>query len=172
MGSAAAASEYPAVLRRFQLLRLLCVQSDDDEVAFHLAARSAEYHQGIHDADGRASGARLYLPGAERVWHLLSRQDHDRHLLVHRDLLSQRNTVGLSLFPLHAHTQSSARDGCITGTADWSCGRCRGVLAWHREWCRQAHVAGWYLVAGDIRSWTGDPRCAGPRRYRRSRQCR
>ena len=46
--------------------------------------------------------------GAERVRHVLSRQDHHRHLLVRRGLLSQRLAAGLSLFPLHAHPQPGA----------------------------------------------------------------
>ncbi len=63
------------------------------EMAFYVAAGAAKHRQCGDRARALAAGPRLSAAGAERLRHVLLRQDHHRALLVPADLFPRRARV-------------------------------------------------------------------------------
>src|SRR5947199_4815462 len=109
-------------------------------MAFHLLAGRLEYRSGGNRADAGASGAGLCLRRADdsgstaaavTATAILSRQDHNRSLLVPRDILSECFAFCLSLFPLFSDPLSRPERGSFASSSDRPCRGCAGTPAGH-----------------------------------------
>ena len=167
----AAAASHPALVRRLQRGGLLPLQSDHHEVAVYFVAGCVEYPARGHRAHSRAAGAGLYFCRAQRLRHVLPRQDHHRSLLVPRGVVPERAALCLSLFSLHAGAPSCPQRGCIADAAGRPRGGCGNPAARNRERRRQAAVAGRRAVAVVGRSRAVDTQHSGAWRHRRHRGC-
>ena len=167
-----AAAALAAFFHRLQCGRLLRLQSDHDEMAFHLVAGRAEYSACRHGADAGASGAGLHFCGT-KCSHgtFFCRQDRHRPVLVPRGVLPERVALCLPLFPLHEGAPPCPDRWRVAGAAGRPCRRRRDPAARDRKRRRQAAVAGRRAVAVDGRSRPVDPQHPGAGRHRRRRGC-
>ena len=101
--------KYPAALPGLCRRRLFRLRPASQQVALHLAAGPLNHRPRLDRAGDLAARARLRSAGAERLRHVLLRQDHDPALLVPADVLPWRHARRLPLFPLRAH--AAARQG-------------------------------------------------------------
>ena len=167
----AAAGRHPAALCRLRRLRLRLFRSLQDQMAVHLAARSHQHRARRDRAGGVAAGARLHPGGAERLRHVLLRQDHHRALLVPADLFLavRASPTAISATPARC---SIARRRCRADAGARPRRRRRRAAARDRKRRGQEDPAGRHPVAVARRSRPVDPRRLGAGRVRRSRERR
>ena len=165
----AAAGDRAARLPGLFRFRLRLYRPLQGEVALHVIARSLQ-HRARHDRPrSDAFGPRLRAGGAEYLWHVLLRQDHDRALLAAADRVSVGPAHRLPLFPVHpdaAARQGRRFDADPRGRPHR---RRRRPPARDRKRGGDEDPAGGHPVAVAGRSWPSHPRhlrAGGSRRHR------
>ena len=163
MTALAAAAGHAAAVRRLCRLRLRLFRALQDQVAVHLAARPVQ-HRSRRDGPRRdAAGDRLCAAGAERLRHVLLRQDHDRALLAAADRVPRRPAHRLPLLPLHPHAAARPGRRCRADAGGRPRRRRRGAVARDRKRRGHQDPAGRHPVAVVVRSRPVDPRRLGAR---------
>ena len=136
------------------------------QMAVHFRPRPLRYLPRRHGARGVAARARLRPGRAQRLRHVLLRQDHHPAVLAAADVFPRRLAHRLSLFPLRAHAaarQNRRRDADFGARARR---RRRSAAALDRKRRGQENLAGRHPVAVAGRPRPVDPRHPGRGRHR------
>ena len=168
----AAAPGHAAAVRSLCRVRLRLFRSLQDQVAVHLAARFLQHRARRDRACRHAAGDRLRAPGAQRLRHVLLRQDHHRALLAAADRVPERAAHSLPALPLYPHPAARPGRRCRSGAGRRPRRRCRSAAARNRKRRGHQNQAGRHPLGVRIRPQPVDPRRDGARQSRGSRRRR